>query len=81
MEMNGKRWKNEEAVLSRENGRQSQNESQEPVLMRTKRSGALEAVDVTKTVCRVTQNSEDLRFVDLYQSLLKRSAACMTALQ
>ncbi len=49
-----------------------QHESQEPVLMRVKkRDGTLQPVDVTKIVRRVTQNSEDLRFVDPYRVAIK----------
>lgn len=47
-------------------------EGQEPVLMRVrKRDGSLEPVDVTKIVRRVTQNAEDLRFVDSYRVAIK----------
>ncbi len=48
------------------------NETQEPVPMRVKkRDGRLEPVDVTKIVRRVTQNAEDLRFVDPYRVAIK----------
>lgn len=57
--------------LVKDNGAAS-SEGQEPVLMRVrKRDGRLEPVDVTKIVRRVTQNSEDLRFVDPYRVAIK----------
>lgn len=57
---------------TRQTSKDTQNETQEPIAMRVrKRSGKLEPVDVTKIVRRVTQNAEDLRFVDPYRVAIK----------
>lgn len=68
MQTTGTQPTEKEATMNTE----TQNQEQEPVLMRVKkRSGKLEPVDVTKIVRRVTQNSEDLRFVDPYRVAIK----------
>jgi ribonucleoside-diphosphate reductase alpha chain len=68
METNEKIMETTEVKASRD----TNNEGQEPMPMRVrKRDGRLEAVDVTKIVRRVTQNAEDLRFVDSYKIAIK----------
>jgi ribonucleoside-diphosphate reductase alpha chain len=68
MEINGNTMDTENVQQNKD----TTSEGQEPVAMRVrKRDGRLEPVDVTKIVRRVTQNSEDLRFVDPYKIAIK----------